>query len=134
MATSVNVPVMSSVSWVWLSLYMHSFVFECIIIIPFQQCCSADMKSLHITHLFCKILKSENYLKESKEHFSSTFLMKSKKVNVAILAGFPCSHRKFILHYKPNVSSLQIFDIVIVTIFGVRWFAGHQRFYPWIAF
>ena len=40
--------------------------------------------------------------------------MKSKKLNAAILVGFPCSHRKFILRYKSRVSSLQIFDIIII--------------------
>ena len=34
--------------------------------------------------------------------------MKSKKMNSAILAGFPCSHRKYIWFYNSGVSSLQI--------------------------
>lgn len=62
------------------------------------------MKLLYIMYLFCKILKSESYLKEFKEYFLSIFLMKFKKVNVVIFVGFLCLYRKFILYYKFNVS------------------------------
>lgn len=48
------------------------------------------------------------WLLKAKGSQSRFFLMKSKRMNAAILAGFPCSHRKLILHYNPRVSSLQI--------------------------
>ena len=69
----------------------------------------------HYIFLCQNLKKVKRILSEwSKEPSANSFVMKSKKLNAAILVGFPCSHRKFILRYKSRVSSLQIFDIIII--------------------
>lgn len=45
--------------------------------------------------------------------------MKSKRMNSAILAGFPCSHRKYIWFYNSGVSSNISHSILHGNIFCV---------------
>lgn len=59
--------------------------------------------------------KSQNVIVKNRGILKQIVAMKSKKLNSAILAGFPCSHRKYIWFYDSGVSSLQISIIVTST-------------------
>lgn len=59
--------------------------------------------------------KSQNVIVKNRGILKQIVAMKSKKLNSAILAGFPCSHRKYIWFFDSGVSSLQISIIVTST-------------------
>ena len=68
---------------------------------------------LQENQFFCG--KSQNVIVKSRGILKQVVGMKSKKLNSAILAGFPCSHRKYIWFYNSGVSSLQMSIIVTST-------------------
>ena len=68
---------------------------------------------LQENQFFCG--KSQNVIVKSRGILKQVVAMKSKKLNSAILAGFPCSHRKYIWFYNSGVSSLQMSIIVTST-------------------
>ena len=67
--------------------------------------CQFVYKKINISLANLRIIENRMILQQ-------IVMMKSKKLNSAILAGFPCSHRKYIWFYKSGVSSLQISSIV----------------------
>ena len=64
--------------------------------------------SLFTKKIIISLAKPQNVIITNLGILEQIVVMKSKKINSAILAGFPCSHRKYIWFYNSGVSSLQI--------------------------